>query len=274
MSFHHVGRALPGHLLFTSHVEAALLWQSVLRRVPAPLALCLMPDHVHLLASADLRVIFGEAMRAFAKARNARRGIRGPVWRRQDSPEEVRAGLKERRSVRYIHLNPCRAGLVSDPLAWPWSTHRDRCGLVVDGAGGRHRDPVAFHRYVSSDPSVRVDGSFLPLPVDLVEAGVHGLERLREAVSEVSRRPLALFDVRGHHRDLWIRCARLHSSSTSSQIARVAEVTARTVRNQDRRSDRRSEVVARAAGDLARFPGLVPGDLRQLVTWRRYLRFA
>jgi putative transposase len=30
--------------------------------------------------------------------------------------------------VRYIHLNPVRAGLVSDPLDYPWSGHRAYLG--------------------------------------------------------------------------------------------------------------------------------------------------
>lgn len=31
-----------------------------------------------------------------------------------------------------MHPNPCRARLVADPLAWPFSTHRDAVGLAVD----------------------------------------------------------------------------------------------------------------------------------------------
>lgn len=32
--------------------------------------------------------------------------------------------------VRYIHLNPVRAGLTGDPTAWPWSGHRAYLGLT------------------------------------------------------------------------------------------------------------------------------------------------
>ncbi len=30
--------------------------------------------------------------------------------------------------VRYVHLNPLRAGLVADPADWPWSGHRAYLG--------------------------------------------------------------------------------------------------------------------------------------------------
>jgi tRNA(Ile)-lysidine synthase TilS/MesJ len=30
--------------------------------------------------------------------------------------------------VRYLHLNPVRAGMTADPLEFPWSSHRAYCG--------------------------------------------------------------------------------------------------------------------------------------------------
>jgi hypothetical protein len=59
------------------------------------------------------------------------------VFRRQPRSVGVPEGLMARRTVRYIHLNPCRGELVSRPLAWPWSTHRDRLGLAVRPAVSR-----------------------------------------------------------------------------------------------------------------------------------------
>src|SRR5690606_30279844 len=33
--------------------------------------------------------------------------------------------------VRYIHLNPVRGGLVTDPAEYQWSSHRDYLGLAA-----------------------------------------------------------------------------------------------------------------------------------------------
>jgi hypothetical protein len=103
------------------------------------------------------------------------------------------------RSARYIHLNPCRAGLAKDPLEWEWSTHRDLVGAVanpwLDLARLRElwRNPAqdfarSFHEYVSSDPSVKVAGT--PLPELKGEPKLAAtLERVGEAVLQVLRAP-------------------------------------------------------------------------------------
>lgn len=57
--------------------------------------------------------------------RNHLEGVSGRLVRPLPPAEAVPEGPKRRRSVRYVHLNPCRARLVADPLAWPLSTHRD-----------------------------------------------------------------------------------------------------------------------------------------------------
>ncbi|MCP4806384.1 MAG: hypothetical protein GY884_13655 [Proteobacteria bacterium] len=71
--------------------------------------------------------------------------------------------------LRYIHLNPCRAGLASDPLAWRWSTHRDLVGAVVDPwvpldrwAEWTSMDAAELHSYIASDPSTDVTGTPMP----------------------------------------------------------------------------------------------------------------
>ena len=92
---------------------------------------------------------------------------------------------KARRTVRYVHLNPCRAHLAVDPLAWPFSTHRDRLGCAARPVLPQARDPEAFHRYVSSDPSVDPTGT--PLPARAL--ATRDLDRLAEAVSSAARTP-------------------------------------------------------------------------------------
>jgi len=269
MSRHHAARSLPGTLLWRTHVEARALWVRILVQVPDPEALCLMPDHLHLLHVRDVSGPLGLAMNAYARWLNPRRGRRGAVWRPQDTPTDVIGGQKRRRSVRYVHLNPCRARLVDDPLAWPWSTHRDRVGLAWPGVVRRSPDPHGFHRYVSSDPTVHVQGTELPLALSLVEPGAAGLECLRGATSEILRLPLQATEVRGRARTVWLRAARCLSPASTAQIAAHCGLTARAIRGVDRSWAQDLSALARAAGD-PRFPGLAPGDLRWDPRWARY----
>lgn len=241
----------------------------VLEQVPDPMALCLMPDPLHLLHSRDVHRELGLALCAYARHRNHVRGTRGSVWRPQPPPDRVVGRVKERRSVRYVHLNPCRAGLVSDPLAWPWSTHRDRLGLTVSPRVRVSRDPEGFHAYVSSDPTVSVTGTPLPMFQDLVAPGGEGLDQLRAAVSAVNRVSWLQVGERTPARRSWVRAARCLSPESTLVIAEHVGLTTRAVRYVDDHWAPDVAVLGRVAGD-PRFPGLEDGDLRQTSGWRRY----
>jgi len=228
-----------------------------------------MPDHVHLLHARSVRVGFGVALQGYAQWRNAQRGTSGAVWDRQGSTEEVPRGLKTRRLVRYIHLNPCRARLVDDPLAWAWSTHRDQVGLAVPTMRAVASDPIGFHRYVSSDPTVRVDGTPLPMPTDLLPAGPAAYQAIRHAVGESLRTPASLLRRRGPPRTLLLRSLVQLTGGPLAEIADFAGVHRRTVDRVEDRWDETARVVSRLVDD-PRFPGLVEWDLPHLPSWSRY----
>jgi putative transposase len=88
-------------------------------------AYCLMPNHVHLIAvpqSEDgLRRAIGEAHRRYTRRINFREKWRGYLWQGRfasfvmDEPYLLAA-------VRYVELNPVRAGLAVDAAQWPWSS--------------------------------------------------------------------------------------------------------------------------------------------------------
>jgi hypothetical protein len=44
----------------------------------------------------------------------------------------LRTVREDNRKVGYIHLNPVKAGLVSQPEDWPWSSAQDYTGNVDD----------------------------------------------------------------------------------------------------------------------------------------------
>lgn len=88
-------------------------------------AYCLMPNHVHLIAvpeAADsLRRAIGEAHRRYTRRVNAREDWRGHLWQERFAsfPMDDAHLLA---AVRYVELNPVRAGLVQRPEDWPWSS--------------------------------------------------------------------------------------------------------------------------------------------------------
>jgi len=262
MPYHHACQTRSGRLAFSSHDEARALWDAVLLHVPDPVALCLMPDHIHLLHRQDVGRALGLALRGYARWRNTRHRVRGPLWKRQGRPDEVHGATKLRRSERYIHLNPCRAFLVTDPLAWPWSTHRDRVGLAVPAVRPPVPDPVGYHQYVSADPSVDRLGTALPLAQDLPDA-----DAILAAISELTRTagPLG----RGAVRTLAVRSLRTLTPLTVRQIVQTLGVSRRTVLRRPASWTPAVRVVSQVAGD-PRFAGLQPGDLRRFPTWARY----
>ena len=183
--WHLIARSLPNTFLFRTHIEARALWDRVLWAAPSPVALILMPTHLHGLYRQDVQRRLAIAMRAFARWRNAHRGECGAVWAAAPAPERLADRQKQTRTERYVLLNGCRKGLHPDPLSWAWSTHRDAVGLAMPPVRNREKDPVRYHGYISADRHVDPDGTELPLLERQLPTGERGLFALRDAVSAV-----------------------------------------------------------------------------------------
>ncbi|MDP8207900.1 MAG: transposase [Candidatus Electryonea clarkiae] len=88
-------------------------------------AYCLMPNHIHLVAvpaTVDgLRLSIGEAHRRYTRHINFREKWRGHLWQERFAsfPMDERYLLA---AVRYVELNPVRAGLVKKAKQWRWSS--------------------------------------------------------------------------------------------------------------------------------------------------------
>jgi putative transposase len=88
-------------------------------------AYCLMPNHVHLIAVPEsedgLRRAIGEAHRRYTRHINFRENWKGHLWQGRFA-----SFLMDEQyflsAARYIELNPVRAGLVSKPEEYPWSS--------------------------------------------------------------------------------------------------------------------------------------------------------
>lgn len=268
--FHHVAHARDGQLLFRTWEEGLQLWRCVVSRIVGLQALTLMPDHLHLLARQTQRRRLGRGLQAYAQWRNHRRGERGVAFVRQPQPEELVDAQKRQRAVRYVHLNPCRAGLVADPLAWPLSTHRDAVGLVRAPVVRVRPDPWRFHAYVSGDPTVSLEGTELPAGGGEVLGGADGVQQVLAACSAWCRVPLAELRRRGPARSVAIRAAAALSDLPVSELAEelgVGKSTIYDLRGGVVDADLRG--VEALVGD-PRFSGMAAGDLRRLGSWRRY----
>ena len=90
-------------------------------------AYCLMPNHVHLIlvptSGEGLRAALGEAHKRYTRRINFREGWRGYLWqgRFHSFPMDEDHLIA---CVRYVELNPVRAGLVARAEDWPWSSAR------------------------------------------------------------------------------------------------------------------------------------------------------
>ncbi len=263
---HLVAHSLPGTLLFHDWVEAAMLWDALVVGLPGAAALCLLPNHVHGLhptaTAEDLRPVLS----GFARARNARRGESGGVWERPIPDAEPIGGTdKVRRQERYVHLNPPRGKLAPCPLGWAFSTHRDAVGLAAFPVRKPARDVHEYHRYVSSDPSVAVQGTLLPT----APYGDPTVESVLHAVSAVARTPLSLLARRGRARTLLVRSLRTLTPASLAEIADLAQVSRSTVLRMRPGRDRAVNVVSAVVGDR-RFGALLDEDLQH--RWRGWSR--
>ena len=99
------------------------------------LAYCLMPNHVHIVAIPNQKMslarLFGVAHHRYALRVNAKHGWRGHLWQERfysfvmDEEHFLAA-------VRYVEMNPVRAGLSTRPDQWRWSSVHAHLGASSD----------------------------------------------------------------------------------------------------------------------------------------------
>ena len=267
---HQVARAVRGRLLFRTWDEAWHLWHLLVTLVLAPTALVLMPDHLHLQHAHDVRSAVAQAARAHAKWLNGRRRTRAPLWESIPTCEPLADRQKERRSERYVALNPCRKGLVRDPLAWAFSTHRDAVGLTPVAVRPKVARPHEYHQYVSADPTVDVQGTLLPTAPLSIPAGEAGLIAVFDATSALFRATEPMLRARGPARTALINATLcLVPDVTRTEVAEFLGVDRRTLQRANASSNPTTRAIERVVLD-PRFARLGSEDLRKLPSFRMY----
>ena len=128
--FHIISRCLNRSYLLDGTAERAkylALLEGVARHNDARvLAWCIMSNHVHLVVRAGeepLSRLMRRVNTGYARWKNNKDARLGPVF-----AERYKAILVEREAyllelVRYVHLNPVRAGLVAHPDDTDWTSH-------------------------------------------------------------------------------------------------------------------------------------------------------
>lgn len=216
------------------------LWPRLREAFPLALAACLMPDHPHVVSPLDDP----------EEAQKRLNRLLGQLARRIDVRQLGRASVPQRiedrpkllRDVRYVALNPPRARLVDDPLSWLFSTHRDVVGATCDpwvdadrlaSALGRPRRGFVewYHKYVSSDPSVAVDGTRLPTSIAPTDVATRPLATIARAVAAALRvRPSAIRRASAARRH-FIALAVEQGWRNVAQLASACDCTERAIRH-------------------------------------------
>lgn len=183
-------------------------------------AFCLMTNHIHLalqVSEIPLSCVMQNISFRFTRWINRRQKRTGHLFQGR-----YRAILVDGDSsyflelVRYIHLNPVRAGMVKDPEEYPWSSHNAYLGMeslpcltidslldhfrtsvttardgyrrfVLDGLGEEHRPE--FHG-TGADNRLLGNNSF----VDKCLTGTEGI-RQRRSVQEIADKVIDTFAV-------------------------------------------------------------------------------
>jgi REP element-mobilizing transposase RayT len=94
-------------------------------------AYCWMTNHVHLairVAEAPLGAVMSIVASRYARAKQRSLATTGHLFERRYRARLVDADRYLLALVRYIHLNPVRANMVTDPRDYPWSSHRAYLG--------------------------------------------------------------------------------------------------------------------------------------------------
>ncbi len=99
-------------------------------------AYVLMSNHMHLLLTPETNDGVPRMMQAMGRSYvryfNDRHGRTGTLWEGRYRSSVIEAERYLLACMAYIDLNPVRAGMVSAPSDYPWSSHAHHVGLRAD----------------------------------------------------------------------------------------------------------------------------------------------
>ena len=104
------------------------LWKVLSRRYGALVhAYCLMTNHIHFLVTPDTETAISNTMKVvgsrYAQYINLKYNRTGTLWEGRHRSSLVQSDQYLLRCMRYIELNPVRAGMVNRPEEYRWSSY-------------------------------------------------------------------------------------------------------------------------------------------------------
>lgn len=166
--YHVMARGVNGNDIFADDRDRSAFLAD-LTRIAAEssatvLAYCLMGNHFHLAiraADVPLSSVMQRLLTRYSLHFNVRHGRTGHLFQARYKAVVCRDEAYLARLIRYIQMNPVRAGLVDDPRSWPWSSRVS--GLGYD------------------------DGDFDPWPRDRFAGGLlRGEDRQRDSLEKIA----------------------------------------------------------------------------------------
>lgn len=97
------------------------------------LAYCLMPNHLHLVVDAEvdeLSIAMQRVNGLYAQRFNREHGFTGHLFQGRFGSKPIADEAHLPGSIRYVVMNPVRAGLCARPEQWRWSSYRASIGLA------------------------------------------------------------------------------------------------------------------------------------------------
>lgn len=136
--YHVTARGNRGVAIYSDDADRVFFLQRLrryaLRYSSRVYAYCLMSNHFHLLVGVDDRTIsklMQGLLQSHAQYVNRRYRCKGHLFGDRFWSEVCDQDDYLLQIIRYIHLNPVRAGLVASPELYPWSSHRVYLGLEL-----------------------------------------------------------------------------------------------------------------------------------------------
>jgi len=92
-------------------------------------AYCIMPTHLHFILKqvedSGISKFVSRSLNSFSKYFNNKHKRKGPLWEARFNSVLVEKDEQLLHLTRYIHLNPCSAGLVENPKEWKFSSYSE-----------------------------------------------------------------------------------------------------------------------------------------------------
>lgn len=222
---HWVLKSVQGFYPFNERQSCVVLWKGLREIFPEVYAAVIMPNHAHwvthhysLQKISDLKFRLELLLNRVEKLSQSRFSQVSDPVRIPDQKHLIR-------TIRYIHLNPCRSKLSQDPLCWEWSTHLDYLGVIhspwanLEQLSQELRRAVSkewLHSYISHDPTTSVSGT--PYLISSIQKRSVSIDDLSEAFLLWMRESESALQWRGPVRKQFVLFAKAFGFS-NTQIA-------------------------------------------------------